>query len=83
MGTARSFDFVIVGPSSAGVPLGGRRSEDPGASVLLIEGGPACPRPAISIHPASVRSAPCNLNEKAIVVRTSLDRDSHVFNVIG
>jgi choline dehydrogenase len=40
-----TFDYVVVGAGSAGVPLAVHLSEDASVRVLLVEGGPDYPRP--------------------------------------
>ena len=39
MGTAREFDYIIVGAGSAGCTLAYRLGEDPGVRILVIEAG--------------------------------------------
>lgn len=43
------FDYVIVGAGSAGCALAARLSEDPGASVCLLEAGPRDTHPLIRV----------------------------------
>ena len=47
-----TFDYVIVGAGSAGCAVAGRLSEDPSASVLLLEAGGKDRSPNIKIPAA-------------------------------
>ncbi|GIG58964.1 GMC family oxidoreductase [Longispora fulva] len=46
MSVLDTFDDIIVGAGSAGIPLAARLSADPARRVLLIEAGPDYPTPA-------------------------------------
>lgn len=52
----KTFDYVIVGAGSAGCVLANRLSEDPGASVLVLEAGPRDWHPYIHIPAGFIKT---------------------------
>ncbi|MEY9930937.1 choline dehydrogenase [Catenulispora sp. GP43] len=49
MTRTEAFDYVVVGAGAAGAPLAARLSADPGATVLVLEAGPADDMASISV----------------------------------
>ncbi len=55
MAASETFDYVIVGAGSAGCVLANRLTEDPDASVCLLEAGPRDRHPLIRVPAGFIR----------------------------
>src|SRR5437899_6814561 len=60
-----AFDFVVVGGGSGGCAVAGRLSEDPKASVALLEAGGGCDNWVVTTPGALALMVPSKLNNWA------------------
>ena len=67
------FDYVVVGSGSAGSVLGGRLSENPETSVVVLEAGEATNQWYVKVPLAAILMIPSKLNNWAFdtVLRTA------------